>query len=41
MHCTQRSAAQWGVAVGQSEACVHCTHRSIVVSQTGAAVVVH
>lgn len=40
MHWKHRSATQNGVAVGQSDACVHCTHRSVVVLQTGAIIVV-
>jgi hypothetical protein len=42
MHSTQRSAVQKGVLASlQSEACAHSTHRDVVVSQTGAAIVVH
>jgi hypothetical protein len=40
-HCTQRFTAQKGVIPEQSEACAHCTHLDVVVSQTGAAMVVH
>ena len=40
MHCTQRFTSQKGVAPEQSEAAVHCTHRDVVVLQTGAAMVV-
>lgn len=40
MHWTQRFAVQNGVAMGQSDACVHCTHRDVVVLQTGAVIVV-
>ncbi len=36
----QRFAVQKGVAMGQSDAAVHCTHREVVVLQTGAVIVV-
>jgi hypothetical protein len=41
MHCRQRLPAQKGIVAAQSEACAHCTHRDVAVSQTGAVVVVH
>ncbi len=41
MHCTQRFAVQKGVLPEQSEDAAHCTHRDVVKSQTGAAIVVH
>ncbi len=40
MHSTQRFASQKGVPPEQSEAAVHCTHRDVVVLQTGAVMVV-
>ena len=39
-HWKHRFAVQNGVAVGQSDICVHCTHRDVVVSQTGAVIIV-
>jgi hypothetical protein len=41
MHSTQRSALHKGVLPEQSEDAAHCTHREVVKSQTGAAIVVH
>ena len=40
-HWTQRFRVQKGVAMGQSDACVHATHRDVFVLQTGAIIVVH
>jgi|SRR5580704_9669199 hypothetical protein len=41
MHSTQRFTLQRCAAPLQSDACSHCTHRDVAVSQTGAAIVVH